>query len=242
MTDKLILNATVSYRDVDREEVLLLPVLFQLLQEAAILHANQYNTGTHAMNDRGASWVLNRMAVEIARYPRYAEPLRIETWSRGIKTFKGYREFRVYDRANALVLSGSSLWLYVNVRTKAIIRVPAEVAAGFPVCLEGPSFPDLETLEFVMPGATVPARSIAVRYSDVDVNEHVNNTAYLDFVQTALVRAGLPAHPRRVRIRFVKAIPADVASVEVRLERTAAGAAAFVISGGETPFAVGDTS
>jgi acyl-ACP thioesterase len=241
MNEKLILQETVSYRDVDRAEVLLLPVFVQYLQEAAIAHANQYDTGTKAMTAHGESWVLNRMGLEIARYPRFEEALRIETWSRGIKGFKGYREFRVFDANEALVLSGSSLWVYVNIATKAIVRVPTEVAAGFPVCREGPFVPEIDRMEFAAPAAAAASTPVALRYSDVDVQGHVNNTVYFDLVQTALARAGMNPHPRSLRIKYAKAIPGSAPAVSVRIA-TANGRTAFSIEDGPIVFAAGEVN
>lgn len=238
MNRKLTFATSVLYGDVDRTEVLTLHGVGKLLQEAAIAHANQFDLGAHAMRTRGESWVLNRMALAIHRYPRYEETLRMETWSRGIKGFKGYREFRLYDARDALLLSGSSLWLYVNVRTKAIIRVSAAQAAAFPIG-EGESFcPELESLEFAVPSREAATMAMGVRYSDVDVNLHVNNTAYFDYVQEALARAGRPVHPQAVRFKFGRGIPADAAAVSVRMESNESGAV-FAIEDGATTFAVG---
>jgi medium-chain acyl-[acyl-carrier-protein] hydrolase len=239
MTEKLILNTTVTYGDVDRRERMLLPRIFKLLQEAAIAHANQFGTGTHAMATRGESWVLNRIAVAIDRYPRADEELRVETWSSGIKGFKGLRDFRVYDTRQQAILSASSLWLYISVRTKLIARLPREVAEGFPVCAEGAWCPQLEKLPFESPAAGAPAVPITLRYSDFDVNEHVNNAAYLDFVQTALTHAGRPIYPRRVRLKYAKAIPAETTRVEVRIEPLGA-ITRFSIEGDGAVFALGE--
>lgn len=240
MNRKLTLHATVPYSDVDRTEVLLLKGVFKYLQEAAIAHANLFDTGTAAIATRGETWVLNRIAVGIHRYPRYDEKLRIETWSRGIKGFKGYREFRVFDAADQPLFTGSSLWLYVSVRTKSIVRVPAELAATFPKHDDGVFCPELETLEFAAP---VPEASrvvpIAIRFSDIDVNDHVNNAAYPDLLQAALARAGLPPRPQRVTIKYAKAVPAEMEQVNVRLEPQAEGAR-FSIEEGDTVFAVGE--
>jgi len=63
----------VAYGDVDRDNLLGLPAVFKFLQEAAIKHADQFDAGTRAMTTRGESWVLNRMAAAIHRYPRYEE-------------------------------------------------------------------------------------------------------------------------------------------------------------------------
>jgi len=219
MNAELTLNTAVAYWDVDRDNLLGLPAVFKYLQEAAIKHADQFDAGTRAMTTRGESWVLNRMAAAIHRYPKYEEPVRIVTWSSGVRAFKGYRDFRVYC-GDELAVSASSLWLYVSLKTKSLIRVPEDIARTFP-SRPGEEFrPELERLKLVPPaGGSAPACRVSVRYSDFDGNGHVNNTTYFDILQTALARSGLSTRPQAVEAQFLKEIPPDVESVDVHLER-----------------------
>jgi len=237
MTEEFTLTATVPFSNVDREQMLLLRGVFELLQEAAIKHADRFAAGTQAMVNRGESWVLNRMAAEIVRYPRYEEPLRVATWSTGIRTFKGYRDFRVYC-GDELIAAASTLWLYVSLATKTLCRVPGEIAATFPSSPAAAFCPGLEKLVWTPPAAAVVGREISVRYSDVDGNGHVNNTAYFDYLQTALVRGGFPPRPRRLEIQFLREIPPDADRVGVRLEPRGA-TIAFGLAGPTTLFAQG---
>ncbi|MFA5057952.1 MAG: acyl-ACP thioesterase domain-containing protein [Opitutaceae bacterium] len=217
MNETLTLDLTVSYWDVDRDQLLLLPGVFKFLQEAAIKHADLFDAGTRAMVNRGESWVLNRLAAAIHRYPRYEEQLRVVTWSSGVRAFKGYRDFRVFC-GEELVAAASSLWLYVNLQTKSLVRVPEEIAITFPSRTGEVFRPELDKLRLVPPAAE-SARSypVSVRYSDVDGNGHVNNTAYLDYLQTALVKGALPSRPRSIEIQFLKEIPPDAEMVNVCL-------------------------
>jgi acyl-ACP thioesterase len=219
MSAELTLNTVVAYWDVDRDNLLGLPAVFKFLQEAAIKHADQFDAGTRAMTTRGESWVLNRMAASIRRYPRYEEQVRIVTWSSGVRAFKGYRDFRIYC-GDELVLSASSLWLYVTMKTKSLIRVPEEVARLFP-SRPGEEFrPELDKLRLAPPDQdSFPPCRVSVRYSDFDGNGHVNNTTYFDILQTALARAGLSTRPQTVEAQFLKEIPPGVESVDVHLER-----------------------
>lgn len=211
------LEANVTYADVDRREVMLLPRLFKLLQEAAIAHANLFGAGTNAVSTRGESWVLNRIEVEVARYPAAGEAVVVETWSTGIKGFKGYRDFRIFDAQHRPIVFGSSLWLYVSVATKGIIRVPRELAATFPMGSEPAWHGDLEGRRLDSLPTNAEVIPVTLRYSDFDVNEHVNNTAYLDLVQTALATARRNVHPRRIQVQYAKAIPITTESVDVRI-------------------------
>jgi len=84
------------------------------------------------------------------------------TWSSGVRTFKGYRDFRGYC-GDELVLSASSLWLYVNLKTKSLIRVPRK---GRPLLSSRPGEefrPELEKLKLAAPaGGSAPACRVSV--------------------------------------------------------------------------------
>lgn len=238
MSDDFTLTTVVPFADVDRNQVMLLPELIKLLQEAAVQHADIFGVGVRGVAERGTSWVLNRLAVELSRYPRRDEQIRVTTWSTGVHGFKGYREFRVHS-GDEWLLSASSLWLWIDLRTRSLTRVPAEIAATFPVGSGSPPYrPELDHLRLTPPAATAPALKLAVRYSDQDANGHVNHTAYFDLLQTALLRRGLSPQPNRLEIQFHREIPPDMAEVEVRLE-TRGQETAFSLGNGATPFAQG---
>jgi acyl-ACP thioesterase len=165
------------------------------------------------------------MAVAVHRYPRYEEALRVNTWSSGIRAFKGYRDFRAYC-GGELIVSASSVWLYFNIAAKAICRVPREIAAGFPSHKDSVFCPELEKLTLEPPAGGSIGREISVRYSDFDSNDHVNNTVYFDYLQTALVAGGFSPRPRDLQIQFLREITPGIEQVKVSLEPRG-GAVAF---------------
>lgn len=239
MSDEYIFETQVRFAEVDRDQVMLLPALLQVLQEAAIRHADLYGVGAHGLAERGTSWVLNRLAIALTRYPRRDEALRVETWSSGVRGFRGHREFRLFSGAEP-ILAGSSLWLWIDLRTRMLARVPEEIAAQFPLgrAGEAPHKPELERLRFAAPATTAPRLPVTVRFSDCDANGHVNNTAFFDYLQTALVREGRPAHPRRIELQFLREIPPAASEVAVRFDPRA-DETAFAIGGAEGDYAVG---
>jgi len=238
VSNEYTLTTAVPFADVDRHQVLLLPQLFKLLQEAAVQHADLYGVGVRGIAERGTSWVLNRLAVELSRYPRRDESIRVNTWSTGVQSFKGYREFRLYS-GDELLLSASSLWLWIDLRTRSLTRVPAEIAATFPVGSGSlPYRPELDRLRLTAPAVATPVLALDVRYSDQDANGHVNHTAYFDLLQTALFRRGFSPQPQRLEIQFQREIPSDATQVEVRLEARG-NDVAFSLGSGATCYALG---
>lgn len=229
------IGASVAFADVDRDNVICLRGLAKILQEAAIGHANLFDTGTEAMVTRGESWLLNRLAIQVERYPAFGESLRLSTWSAGIRGFRGLREFRLHDTSGNLVVAGTSLWIFVNVRTQSIMRVPAALAERFPCVPDNMFLPGIERLE---PSA-LPENSrqtpISLRYSDFDANRHVNNTAYFDLLQEALHRSGANARPRQVLMKYAKAIGEETREVRVNIGTTSPDCLGFTIeSNGES--------
>ena len=223
MSEVFTLESVVSYWDVDRDQVMTLGGVFKLLQEAAIKHADVYGLGAKVMTELGESWVLNRVAAEISRYPRYEEKVTVRTWSAGIRGFRGYRDLRVFV-GDELVVKASTLWIYVNVRTKSLARVPAELAASLPVGSGEVYQPELERRRYEAPGPTAAVCDVPLRYGDFDGNSHLNNTAYFDTLQTALHTLGHPARPTQVEVQFVKEVPLTTPIVTVAVEPREDGA------------------
>lgn len=237
MDKEFTLSTVVSYWDVDRDQRLTLGGVFKLLQEAAIKHADQFGLGMPGLAGRRETWVLNRMAVAITRYPRYEEAVKVVTWSAGIRGFRGYRDLRIYC-GEELVVSASSLWIYVKLATKLPVRVPPELAAPFPVGQAEVFRPDLDKLRFTPPAPGAAGSAVSLRYSDFDGNGHLNNTAYLDCLQTALARGGFPPHPTGIEIQFLKEVAPTVEGVQIALEPRGP-AVAFGVSGPEELHAQG---
>ena len=116
--------------------------------------------------------------------------------------------------------------------------MPPDVAATFPSRPGDVFRPELDKLKLTPPAGTAAGQAISVRYSDVDGNGHVNNTAYFDYLQTTLARSGGSPRPSRIEIQFLKEIPPTAETVSVALE-TRGQAIAFGLSGPEGLFAQG---
>lgn len=217
MSEIFTLESVVSFWDVDRDQRMTLGGVFKLLQEAAIKHADEYGLGARAMVEKGESWVLNRMAVEITRYPIYEEKLKVVTWSTGIRGFRGYREVRIYH-GEELLVSASTLWLYINLAKKTLTNVPEALASTFPISRNEPFVAGLDKRKYppLAGGTTAPAFSL--RYADFDGNGHLNNIAYMECLQTALMQAGRTLRPRGLEIQFVKEVPPGTGSIAVAVE------------------------
>ncbi len=230
-------SVPVSFSQVDLHHEVSLSGIFQYLQDIAIEHADQYNTGTKISEELGETWVLNRIAIDLKKYPKYPDQLELSTWSTGIKSFKGFRDLRIVANGE-LAVKASTLWLYINVANKSIARVPADTAASFPIGEELAYYDSLDRLKLAKPGPDAKQVEISLRYTDIDANNHINNTSFPAFLQTALHKLGEHPKPSKIEMQYLKEISPDHQSVTVFIQKQNEQII-FGIGDGDTLFAIG---
>jgi len=155
-------------------------VLQQYFQEAAGNHAESLGAGYDTLMARELFWALSRIRVEIERMPKWGETIRIETWPVGLERLFFRRDFLMYDEQDNVIVRGASGWLLVNAKSMRPQRLSALGVElpdnGGRTALDAP-LPDRISLE-----TPEPAFRKVIRYDEIDMNMHVNNTRYLDWV------------------------------------------------------------
>jgi acyl-ACP thioesterase len=159
------------------------PALATYFQEAAGRHAAALGVSMQDLLAEGQAWVLARFRMEVERLPRWDDEIRLETWPSGLDRLFATREFIVQD-AEGPVAQGTSAWLVIDTERRRPLRPPPALhemetpdrpppLAGHDEDLPAPSRIDRE-------------RTFAVRYHDLDLNRHVNNVRYLEWVLETL--------------------------------------------------------
>ena len=153
--------------------------LFNLMQEAAVSHSEARGLGWDALHDRGLFWALSKMDVEIIRMPRWLEKIRITTWSKEYHLLVQPRDFFVETEDGELLVRATSNWALVDLEGKPhLIEEVKDLLRHRLGCdaLEKPA----TRLRKVTEGEWSEVHP--VRYSHLDLNQHVNNTAYITWV------------------------------------------------------------
>jgi acyl-ACP thioesterase len=165
----------------DLKKQLTLPALFCFLQESAFKHAENHNFGWTTMSENSFFWALSRMKVQINDYPLWNDSIFVETWSKKPDTIMAYRDFEVFLPDNKKSISATSAWLMLNMETRKPQRI-ALMKDKFPEpCSRNAFNIRLEKL----PQHKNPAKDYfihTVPYSAIDINGHVNNTLYVQWV------------------------------------------------------------
>jgi acyl-ACP thioesterase len=165
----------------DVKKQLSLPALFYLLQESAIIHAETHNFGWAALSENNCFWALSRVKAQIDDYPLWKDSIFVETWSKGPDGIMANRDFEVYSSDNKKMLSATSAWLMLNMETRKPQRMTL-LKDKFPAPYDRSAIDvKLEKL----PQNRIPEgdRTInTVPYSAIDINGHVNNTLYIQWI------------------------------------------------------------
>jgi acyl-ACP thioesterase len=165
---------------VDFEHRTSLESLCRLFLEAAWSHAEHLGVGFRQLLAKQQFWVLSRMMIELEQYPRWGEEVVLVTWPRGVVSIFARRDFEVLSIGGRRLVGGSSAWLVLDSYTRRPQRIQ-------PITGSIRSYPqrtavkrDPEKLAAVEKGAL--AITTSARYSDIDVNSHVNSARYIGWI------------------------------------------------------------
>lgn len=217
-----------------------LDALVRILQNAALDHVHEADRDARVIIAAGYAWILNKVILDIARYPVYGETVTVNTWHRGTKGFKSYREYEILA-GNQRVATAASSWLFLDLARRKVVKVPKETDALYGVV---PTMALDRDIEAWKPDKNlVPDESMEIitRRSDYDMLGHVNNAVYFDYLDTLLGnQVGDNFGVRTVAIQYNREIGRHLKRIQAGLTRRENGACAYTIFDDSGVYACGD--
>ena len=176
-------------------ESVTLPALCNYMQEAAGVNAERLGWGIRELQETGLTWMLSRLRVSVLRYAPQHATVTVRTWPSGMKgRLVAKRCFLGLDENGAELFRASSEWLYVNLASQKIERLPETFADLVP-----PGTPDFELPDIGGKFAHLPSvdgsADVIARRSDLDFNDHVNNVHYVEWMMEVGGGRGATALP-----------------------------------------------
>ncbi len=160
-------------------------VIYRFLQEAAELNAVDLGFDTETLLNRSLTWMLARLQLRSTEPPMGRSRIIAETWPSGIESRFARRDFRLWlNGADTPFVQATSHWLLIDINRKRPVTVgnilgPEHV---IPIghAVEDP-FPAMQP-----EGDPVFTAEFRVRRSDLDMNDHVNNVHYVEWLAEAV--------------------------------------------------------
>lgn len=174
-----------------------------MFQDVAGIHSELTGTGREVLLALCRSvWLLARVWFRLERPIRSGETVTVRTCQRGAEKLYVYRDYDLLVD-DQVVGQGISAWVVANVENRAILR-PVQVEPL--VRAPKPEQPRKTVLKGIrMPKDMEFAYEKTVRYSDLDINGHMNNTRYADAALDALeIEPGKNSFLSEIQISYSK--------------------------------------
>ncbi|GIL09322.1 MAG: hypothetical protein BroJett033_8330 [Chloroflexota bacterium] len=139
----------------------------------------------------GRLWLARETEIEYLRPARYGDTLAVRTW---VEDFRRVRSRRRYDfyraPADELIAQAATDWVYLDAAEQRPVAVPPEMIAAF--AGGAPLPPAAPRAPFPAPPPT-PQGAFTMRrraeWRDIDSAWHVNNAAYLAYIEDSSLQA-----------------------------------------------------
>lgn len=190
--------------------------LLNYFEEAAQQHATELGFGYEQLKEDQRFWVLSRLEAVIDRSPRWGQLIGVETWPKSVSRLFAIRDFFLHDgeRGNTPPLvRATSAWLLMDGKNGRPLRPEKYLP-------EGPLLNNAEKSAVDQVPGKIPmddeepllASRVNVQYSDLDVNNHVNNSVYLRWIDDAVRKESEDRELARFELNFLKeaSIPMSV--------------------------------
>jgi len=171
---------SIPFGEVDTKNEVFLFHLWNLMQETAWNHATHLKVGYSDLVEHQYFWVLSRLSIQMEEYPRWGDRIKIKTWLAGIGRLFALRHFSIAGSRGDILGTAKSAWLVLDLKSRKPQRIE-------------PIFKHLRHLLDHLPSAEEPEKIpdsvhpreenlFKVRYSDIDMHHHVNNTKYIEWI------------------------------------------------------------
>jgi len=153
------------------------------MQEAAYDASAEVGYDLARFENLSCLWLAHDTEIEYLLPLRYGDSVEVKTW---IEDFRHLQSYRAYElrrvKKGDVIARARTNWVFADAATRRPVPVPAElVTAFFPAGAPAP----LPRKPF--PASTPPDNFYALQrrvvWQDIDVTNHVNNAAYLAYVE-----------------------------------------------------------
>jgi medium-chain acyl-[acyl-carrier-protein] hydrolase len=215
----------VHVYETDANGKLTLSGLFNYLQDTASDHAEKLNFGRDDLLKNNHIWVLSRMYARIDNLPEWNDTVTVRTWPSGIDKILALRDYEVLNLNDTCIVSATSSWAIIDRTTKKIQR-PDDIITHFHSTLTKKRSLERNASkldQITKDGHLSPV--FKVKYSDLDVNLHVNNVKFLQWVTDSYPLDFITSHsPLSVEVNYLaESMCGDEIKVKVTRESELTG-------------------
>ena len=123
----------VRHHQAGADGLLRIAPLFDFMQDAAALHADELGCGLDFLHRNRMLWVLSRIRVAIDRMPEIGETLRVLTYPTGTERLFALRQFTITDANGGALARATSCWLVLKAESYHPLRPESALERPLPL-------------------------------------------------------------------------------------------------------------
>jgi len=173
---------TVMNSDADFRSLLKPSALLRYVEQVSADHARAFGMTDQFFKDHGIAFLVGKQALKFDRVPRRAEKLTLTTRAEGSKRGSVKRITTLTDAEGRQVAMVDCRWIVASLAENRILREPGWTVEGF----WNDSVEGELPLHLHKTKELTSAGEWTARYSQCDLNGHINNAFYLDVACDAL--------------------------------------------------------
>lgn len=147
-------------------------------QEATIPEAKE------GFRQEGWAWIITQNQIDINRLPRYNEDIIAETEATTYNKFFSKRHYALKTSDGLVLAQAETTFALIDLNQRSIVRIPEIVAEWYQVEKEERPSRRKRLSKEVAHESKVDR--FEVKFLDIDLNNHVNNTIYLRWITNSL--------------------------------------------------------
>ena len=179
-------NYRIRITEVDAHSQLTIPALNGLLQEMAWRHSVVEKVSVHELSaQHHISWVLSRLKIWIDRLPNYDETVTVKTYVQGVDKYFYHRDFKVIDANGIEIITANSVWGLMDIVKRRLTSIPEWMIAITPILVEENPVEKVSGKILGINEVEIEKR-FDIRWHDIDSNQHVNNTKYVEWLMESV--------------------------------------------------------
>lgn len=156
-----------------------LPLMSSFILQVATKHADERGFGYSDMTGRKRAWVLSRMAIEMFEYPDKDTELNVKTWVADVNKFFTERCVSFETLEGKQIGFARTVWAAIDMETRRPTNV-LEMGGLADYKVEQQELPIEGTKKIPLLKDIEPIGKFTVRYSDIDINGHLNSMKYIE--------------------------------------------------------------
>lgn len=176
----------ISFRDVDKFNEVKTSKIIECLEDVGGMHSDIAGYGFNNIEETNLTWVLLYWKIRMFKRISSGQPLHIKTWARNSTRVHTFRDFEMFDSNNDLVGIASSKWILLDATTMGITKITPEIIGCYSPEDNYVFKDEPEIGKLFLPSSYSSSFTYTILRKDIDINNHMHNTTYLDLAYEAL--------------------------------------------------------